>query len=70
MGVAACSMDKHVQIGKNTAIGSPRKFVEAILVVFGDEYLRLPNIDDIASLLQVSSVCGFRGKFGSIASMH
>ena len=54
-GVSTDSMDEYMQIGKSTAIESLKKFVKAIIAVFGDEYLRSPNNNDIARLLEINS---------------
>ena len=52
-GVAADAMDDYVRIGESTIIESLKRFVAAIVEVFGDEYLRSPNEDDIARLLAI-----------------
>ena len=57
-------------IGESTAIESLKKFVKAIIAVFGDEYLRSPNSSDIARLLEINSDRGFPGMLGSIDYMH
>ena len=53
-GVAADAMDDYIRIRESTAIESLRKFVRAVVQVFGHEYLRLPNEDDTARLLKHS----------------
>ena len=69
-GVPADSVDEYVRIGESTAIESLKKFVKAIIAVFGDEYLRSPNSSDIARLLEINSDRGFPGMLGSIDCMH
>ncbi|KAL5570233.1 hypothetical protein UlMin_026808 [Ulmus minor] len=69
-GVPADSVDEYVRIGESTAIESLKKFVKAIITVFGDEYLRSPNSSDIARLLEINSDRGFPGMLGSIDCMH
>jgi hypothetical protein len=52
-GVAADATDEYVRIGESTVIDSLRRFVKAIIQVFGDEYLRSPNENDTARLLEL-----------------
>ena len=63
-------MDKYIKIGESTAIESLRRFVKAIIAMFGDHYLRSLNNIDIARLLQTGEQCGFPGMLGSIDCMH
>ncbi|XP_072146396.1 uncharacterized protein [Setaria viridis] len=58
-GVAADATDDYVRIGESTAIESLRRFVSAVIEVFGDEYLRSPNEDDTARLLAIGESRGF-----------
>ena len=69
-GVAADATDEYVQIGESTALESLRKFVDAVVEIFGDEYLRYPNEADIARLLAMGEKKGFPGMLGSIDCMH
>ncbi|KAF8393073.1 hypothetical protein HHK36_021314 [Tetracentron sinense] len=69
-GVAADYVDEYVRIGESTAIESLKKFVQAVVAIFSDEYLRSPNNDDIARLLAVGENRGFPGMLGSIDCMH
>ncbi|KAL5579403.1 hypothetical protein UlMin_011845 [Ulmus minor] len=69
-GVPADSVDEYMRIGESIAIESLKKFVKAIIAVFGDEYLRSPNSSDIARLLEINSDRGFPGMLGSIDCMH
>lgn len=69
-GVAADSLDDYVRIGESTAIESLRRFVTAVVDVFGEEYLRSPNANDTARLLAVANDRGFPGMLGSIDCMH
>jgi hypothetical protein len=38
-GVAADATDEYVRIGESTALQSLRRFVKAVIEVFGEEYL-------------------------------
>ncbi|XP_022681834.1 putative nuclease HARBI1 [Setaria italica] len=69
-GVAADATDDYIRIGESTAIESLRKFVSAVVEIFGDEYLRSPNEDDTARLLAIGESRGFPGMLGSIDCMH
>ncbi|CAL5413495.1 unnamed protein product [Camellia sinensis] len=69
-GVAADSVDDYVRIGESTAIESLQRFVEAVVANFSDVYLRTPNKDDIAKLLEVGKNRGFPGMLRSIDCMH
>ncbi|CAN1298896.1 hypothetical protein LINPERPRIM_LOCUS23989, partial [Linum perenne] len=48
-----------------------KQFCRCIIEVFGSEYLRKPNSNDVQRLLQLhSEVHGFPGMLGSIDCMH
>ena len=59
-------MDEYIIIGESTAIESLRRFVKAVIAMFGDYYLRSPNNIDIALLLQMGEQRGFPGMLWSI----
>jgi len=69
-GVPADFLDQYIRIGKSTVIESLRRFVRAVIEVFGEEYLRSPNEDDTARLLAIGERRGFPGMLGSIDCMH
>ncbi|XP_042943736.1 uncharacterized protein LOC122277709 [Carya illinoinensis] len=69
-GATADLMDEYVRIGESTARLSMKKFVKAIVSIFGGEYLRSPTSNDIARLLEVGQRRGFPGMLGSIDCMH
>ena len=52
-GNAADNMDEYVRIGESTPLESLKRFVKAIVATFSDEYLRLPNTNDIKRLLAI-----------------
>ena len=64
------SVDEYIIIGKSTAIESLRRFVKAIIAMFGDHYLRSPNNINIARFLQTGEQRGFPDMLGSIDCMH
>ncbi|XP_020266145.1 uncharacterized protein LOC109841599 [Asparagus officinalis] len=69
-GTSADSTDEYVRIGESTAIVCLKRFCRAIVEVFEDEYLRTPNVDDVARLLQKGEERGFPGMLGSLDCMH
>ena len=69
-GVAADATDDYVRIGESTALESLRRFVVAVVQVFGPEYMRLPNEQDTARLLAIGESRGFSRMLGSIDCMH
>jgi hypothetical protein len=46
------------------------RFCEDVIAVFGEYYLREPNMDDTARLLSINESRGFPGMLGSIDCMH
>ncbi|XP_063944669.1 uncharacterized protein LOC108212054 [Daucus carota subsp. sativus] len=60
-GTAADAIDDYVRIGESTAIESLRRFVKSIVEVFGTEYLRRPNAEDVSRLLAENEQRGFPG---------
>ncbi|XP_057723956.1 uncharacterized protein LOC130939906 [Arachis stenosperma] len=69
-GVAADAVDDYVCIGESTTIECLKTFVEGVISVFQDEYLRKPNPNDVQRLLQMAEGRGFPGMLGSIDCMH
>jgi hypothetical protein len=59
-----------VRIRESTVIECLRRFVRAVCDVFGQEYLRPPNKDDITRLFNIVERCGFSGMLDSIDYMH
>ncbi|KAK9289768.1 hypothetical protein L1049_007927 [Liquidambar formosana] len=69
-GLVADIVDNHVSSDESIAIESLKRFVKAIIGVFGDEYLRSPNNAFVARLLAEGESYGFPGMLGSIDCMH
>ena len=69
-GVAADAVDDYVRIAESTSIESLKKFVQVIIDIFGNEYLRTPNNADICRLLSEGEGHGFPRMLGSIDCMH
>lgn len=68
-GASANLVDDYVRIGESTA-ESLKRFVSAVIAVFGDEYKRAPNKEDINRLLGVGERRGFPDMLESIDCMH
>ncbi|XP_074378196.1 uncharacterized protein LOC141719722 [Apium graveolens] len=63
---AADSVDEYIRIGESTAIESLKRFVKAVVEVFGDKYLRRLNMEDTTRLLAVAEQRGFPDMLGII----
>ena len=57
-------------MGESQAIMCVKRFVVRIVQVFGQEYLRSPNVEDTARRLEMTKARGFPGMLGSIDCMH
>jgi hypothetical protein len=64
------ALDEYIRIGESTSLEALRKFVVAIVEVFGPEYMRLPNKQDTDKLLAIGESRGFPDMLGSIDCMH
>lgn len=69
-GVPADLIDDHLAMGESKAIKCLRRFVKAIVGIFGEEYLRAPNAQDTERLLAMNKDRGFPGMLGSVDCMH
>ncbi|XP_042425915.1 uncharacterized protein LOC122013754 [Zingiber officinale] len=45
--------DEYIKIGESTVIESVKRFCRAVVEVFGGQYLRSPNANDVARLLHI-----------------
>ncbi|KAL5812994.1 hypothetical protein ACOSQ3_027944 [Xanthoceras sorbifolium] len=52
-GTPADATDEYIKIGKSTTTESLKRFCRAVVEVFGEHYLRSPNANDVARLLQI-----------------
>ena len=59
-----------IQLGESTALETLKRFCRAVVNVYGEEYLRRPNENDLAKILAVSEERGFPGMLGSLDCMH
>jgi hypothetical protein len=69
-GVADDLVDEYMRMIESTCIEAMYHFCRAIITVFGEVYLREPNLEDTQHLLSINEKRGFPGMFGSIDCMH
>ena len=69
-GVSSDSVDEYIRLADSTAMESLKHFCHAIVAIYGDEYLRAPNSEDVKNLLAINEERGFPGMLGSIDCMH
>ena len=69
-GCPADAVEEYLRLGDTTAISCLEHFVERIINLFGDEYLRRPTSEDLQRLLNVGEIRGFPGMIGIIDCMH
>ena len=69
-GISADLVDDNLAMGESQAIMCVKRFTVGIVQVFGSEYLRAPNAEDTARLLEINKARGFPGMLGSIDCMH
>uniref|UniRef100_A0A0D3ARD5 DDE Tnp4 domain-containing protein n=1 Tax=Brassica oleracea var. oleracea TaxID=109376 RepID=A0A0D3ARD5_BRAOL len=69
-GSAADVVDEYLRLGQTTTRKCLENFVEGIIYLFGDEYLRRPTPADLQRLLAIGQHRGFHVMIGSIDCMH
>ncbi|XP_018466154.2 uncharacterized protein LOC108837624 [Raphanus sativus] len=69
-GSALDAVDEYIRLAASTARLCVENFVEGIIQLFGDEYLRRPTQADLQRLLYIGEHRGFPGMIGSIDCMH
>ena len=69
-GQSGDTYDEYLRLGDYTSRLCLANFTDAIILLFGDEYLRSPTAEDLQRLLDVGEVRGFPGMIGSIDCMH
>jgi hypothetical protein len=68
--VLADYVDEYVRIGESTSIECLSRFVRVVCEVFDQRYLRPPNEDDTARLLNIAKQREFPEMLDSIDCMH
>uniref|UniRef100_A0A0D3AS20 No apical meristem-associated C-terminal domain-containing protein n=1 Tax=Brassica oleracea var. oleracea TaxID=109376 RepID=A0A0D3AS20_BRAOL len=69
-GSSADAVDEYLRLGETTARSCVEHFVEGIIYLFDDEYLRRPTPADLQRQLYIGEYRGFPGMIGSIDCMH
>ncbi|XP_058741338.1 uncharacterized protein LOC131613706 [Vicia villosa] len=69
-GTSADSVDDYLRIGETTTLKCVDKFTRGVINIFGAQYLRRPNAEDIERLMRMGEARGFPGMLGSIDCMH
>jgi hypothetical protein len=69
-GVAVDLVDEYMRMSESTCIEAMYNFYRAIILVFGEMYLREPNLEDTQRFLSINERRGFPGMLGSIDCMH
>ncbi|WZZ77775.1 putative nuclease HARBI1 [Brassica napus] len=69
-GSPADAVDEYLRLGETTALLCLEHFVQGIINIFGDEYLRRPTPEDLQRLVDIGEIRGFPGMIGSIDCMH
>uniref|UniRef100_A0A0D3BBI7 DDE Tnp4 domain-containing protein n=1 Tax=Brassica oleracea var. oleracea TaxID=109376 RepID=A0A0D3BBI7_BRAOL len=69
-GSTADTIDEYLRLGETATRSCLENFVEGIIYLFGDEYLRRPTPADLQRLLDIGEHRGFPRMIGSIDCMH
>ena len=69
-GGSADQLDEYLKMGESTSVECLKKFVQGVIAVYGEEYLRRPTVQDVERLLEIGERRGFPGMIGSIDCMH
>uniref|UniRef100_A0A0D2ZXZ3 DDE Tnp4 domain-containing protein n=1 Tax=Brassica oleracea var. oleracea TaxID=109376 RepID=A0A0D2ZXZ3_BRAOL len=69
-GTAADTVDEYLRLGSTTTRSCLENFVDGIIYLFSEEYLRRPTPADLQRLLDIGEYRGFPGMIGSIDCMH
>lgn len=69
-GGQADFLDDMIRMGESTILKCLREFAGTLISVYGAEYLRPPNEQELQHILAMNSTRGFPGMLGSIDCMH
>jgi hypothetical protein len=70
LGVCADAMDDYFRTSESTTMKCMGRFCVAVLVEFGEYYLRKPTYKDCRKQFAINEARGFPGMFGSLDCMH
>ncbi|XP_013595011.1 PREDICTED: uncharacterized protein LOC106303227 [Brassica oleracea var. oleracea] len=65
-GCVADAVDEYLRLGESIALSCLTHFTDAVILLFGEEYLRRPIPEDLQRLLDIGEIRGFPGMIGSI----
>ena len=68
--MTADSLDENLEIGESTSNDILKKFIQDVIEIFGPEYLRPPNPEELVEITKEYEVRGFPGFKGSLDGMH
>jgi hypothetical protein len=69
-GSEADHLAESLKIAETTTMEAMKYFVEGVIAVLGERYLRRPTMEDVERLLKFGERRGFPDMFGSIDCMH
>ncbi|OEL32296.1 hypothetical protein BAE44_0006685, partial [Dichanthelium oligosanthes] len=69
-GCSADSLDAELQMSSTLVLKTLKRFIQAVIHLFGPRYLRAPTCRDVELLLQEGERRGFPDILGSIDCMH
>jgi hypothetical protein len=69
-GCSADACEDYPRVSESTAAKSLKHFCKAVIAIFGEEYLRSPNEDDVKRLFEENAERGFPGMLGSLDCTH
>jgi hypothetical protein len=69
-GGPADSFDAYLRMAESTILETVRHFTRAIVEIYGPNYWRPPNQEEINALLQIADARRFPGMVGSLDCMH
>jgi hypothetical protein len=69
-GIPADLVDDHLAMSESQSIKCVTRFAFGMVRAFGQKYLRAPNAEDTARILEQNAARGFPGMLGSIDCMY
>ncbi len=69
-GTSSDAIEEYVRISGALANDCLKHFVACIVEMYGEEYLRIPNKEDVEKILEINASRGFPGMLGSVDCMH